>query len=75
MTLIRLCGCAGLSESSLGAHALLQEMLCPGSYIIVLNVRTRPCILRKNQPGLCAIMEEPDQTAYNLDIQKHSCIF
>ena len=33
-TLIRLCECTGWSESSLGAHAILQEMLCPGSPLI-----------------------------------------
>ena len=29
-SLIRLRGCAGWSEPSLGAHAVLLEMLCPG---------------------------------------------
>ena len=31
-TLINLCGCAGWSESSLDAHAVLLEMLCAGLY-------------------------------------------
>ena len=32
-TLIRLGGLSGLSESSLGAHVILQVLSCPGSFI------------------------------------------
>ena len=33
-TLIRLRGCAVWSESSRGAHVILKELLCPGSYSV-----------------------------------------
>ena len=35
--LTRLRACAGLCQSSIGIHAVFQEILCPGSYVFLIH--------------------------------------
>ena len=72
-TLIRLHGCPGWSEPSMGAHSVLLEMLCPCALslylalcqhkIIILNVIYGPAAVKKDI-GTYANSEDPDQPAH-----------